>query len=177
MPPYKAHPYVDKVSQNGDQIDLRVEVTDFKTTEGGIEISGQATQNSGAFASFSQIVDLATATVEKETDAATGVEYWFVTVTADTVPPHKFMLDKDITVFVRVAKVWVTVLGEQPSGISSEKATDPLAWGEPHTATQLDGKSWAQWRAQQATAQPPPPPANSPTTSPPPLTETPTPIG
>jgi hypothetical protein len=137
-----SHPYVDSVSMNGDQITLKVEVTDFKTTEGGIEISGQATQVGGAFAAFSQIVDIATATTETDAD---GKELLFVTVTADTIPPYRFKKEQDITIFVRVAKAWVTVLGEHDAVVGSEVGTDADAttmWDRLRKAAQLNGEHW-----------------------------------
>lgn len=138
-----SHPYVDSVSMNGDQITLKVEVTDFKTTEGGIEISGQATQVGGAFASFSEIVDIATATAEK---AADGEESLFATVTADTIPPYRFRKDQDVTIFARVAKAWVTVLGEQAQGVTSDEAGQPAdpntTWDQFKKASQMSGEPW-----------------------------------
>jgi len=147
MPPYPSHPYVDEVSLQNDQLTLKVEVTAFMTLGGGVEVSGQATQDSGAFASFSQIVDTATAT--GEVDKATDNKLWFVTVTADTVPPFEFKTTDPITVFVRVAKVWVTVLGK--GGTSTPlTGNGGRPWGEVKTATQLNGKTWAQFRQEEA---------------------------
>src|SRR4029077_19360413 len=102
---------------NGNQIDLSVEVTDFKTTKGSIEISGQATQVGGALAMISQVVDFTK-------DATEEPDGYFVTVTANVVPPIRFKKDQDITVFVRVARVWVTVLGEHNAAGSSVEGTD-----------------------------------------------------
>ena len=81
-----SHPYVDSVSMNGNQIDLSVEVTDFKTTKGSIEISGQATQVGGALAMISQVVDFTK-------DATEEPDGYFVTVTANVVPPIRFKKD------------------------------------------------------------------------------------
>lgn len=139
-----AHPYVDSVAMNGDQITLKVEVTDFKTTQGGIEISGTATQTGGAVASFSQIVDIATAIAETGAD---GKQYLFASVTADTIPPYRFRKDQDITIFVRVAKVWVTVLGAhdqtaQPSETVQE-ADAATTWDQVRKAAQLNGEPWS----------------------------------
>jgi hypothetical protein len=141
-----SHPYVDSVSMDDacEQITLRVEVTDLKNTQGGIEVSGVATQVGGAVATFSKVVDIDTA--ESETEG--GNTYWFVFVTADTIPPHHFTLNEDITVFVRVAKVWVTVLGhEKPTtGVTGETVGATASWDHFKQASQLDGKSWDQWR-------------------------------
>jgi hypothetical protein len=133
------HPYVESVSITGHKITLRVEVTDFKTSTGGIEISGQATQNGGAFANISSIVDIATATVGDDGEL-------FVTVTADSIPPYRFRKDQDVTIFVRVSKVWVTVLGEQ-SGVAQsygkpQDAGDGTTWNQLRKVTQVNGENW-----------------------------------
>lgn len=135
--PGKSHPYVDKVSMNGDQINLYVEVTDFQAAQGFIEISGQATQVGGAFATFSQVVDVKNAT--KEDDG------YFVTVTANAVPPTRFKKNQDITVFARVARVWVTVLGEPDAAQSEEVGTtaDPTTTWEEKTSSQLTNAAWS----------------------------------
>jgi len=133
-----SHPYVDSVSMNGNQIDLSVEVTDFKTTKGSIEISGQATQVGGALAMISQVVDFTK-------DATEEPDGYFVTVTANVVPPIRFKKDQDITVFVRVARVWVTVLGEHNAAGSSVEGTDAdpdTTWDEPKKSSQLTNQSW-----------------------------------
>jgi hypothetical protein len=135
-----SHPYVDSVSMAGDQITLRVEVTNFISTKGGIEISGQATQIGGAFANISQVVDLATATKGDNNE-------WFVTVTADTLPPYRFKKGQDVTIFVRVSKVWVTVLGEHSKALQGDVtgtvADASTTWDQPRKVSQLDGKTWA----------------------------------
>ena len=133
-----SHPYVDSVSMNGDQINLSVEVTDFETNKGGIEISGQATQVGGALAIFSQVVDFAK-------DAAKEDDGYFVTVTANVVPPIRFKKDQDITVFVRVAKVWVTVLGEHNTAVTAVGGTDAnpdTTWDRVKGSSQLTNQSW-----------------------------------
>jgi hypothetical protein len=131
-----SHPYVDSVSMNGNQINLKVEVTDFETTKGGIEISGQATQVSGALALFSQVVDFTK-------DAVEDPDGWFVTVTANVIPPIRFKKDQDITVFVRVARVWVTVLGEQSTAALAGTDADPdTTWDRLRESSQLTNQSW-----------------------------------
>lgn len=136
--PTPSHPYVDSVSMNVDQISLSVEVTDFETTKGGIEISGQATQVGGALATFSQVVDFAK-------DATKEDDGYFVDVTAKTIPPFRFKKDQDITVFVRVARVWVTVLGEQDAADTAVEGTDAdgtTKWDLPRKSSQLTNQSW-----------------------------------
>ena len=142
--PNGSHPYVDSVSMAGDQIKLSVEVTDFMTTGGSIEISGQATQNGGAFADIYEIVDMTEAT-EGDTPEG-GRPEWFVTVTADTAPPHRFRKDQDVTVFLRTAKVWVSVLGEHTTGTTldgpGQEADKDTTWDKNKAVTQVDGKKW-----------------------------------
>jgi hypothetical protein len=121
---------------NGNQIDLKVEVTDFQATQGCIEISGQATQVGGAFAPIYQVVDFAS-------EAKQEPDGWFVTVTAGAIPPVRFKKDQDITVFVRVARVWVTVLG-QPGNTGYQAGTDAdpeTTWTERDSA-QLTKQPW-----------------------------------
>jgi hypothetical protein len=88
-------------------------------------------------------VDIATATVEKNAD---GNEYLFVTVTADTIPPYRFRKDQDITVFARVAKAWVTVLGEHDQGVTSDQtgqeAVATTTWDRFKKASQMSGEHW-----------------------------------
>ena len=147
MPPNldPSHPYVDSLSMAfPDKISLSVEVTDFETTKGGIEISGQATQDSGALATFSEVVDFAR-------DATQTNDGWFVNVTAKTIPPVQFDKDEEITVFVRVARVWVTVLEQGADTEVSGSGGDALTkWGRVKGSSQLIGKSWQEWRTEQA---------------------------
>jgi hypothetical protein len=147
MPPNlePSHPYVDSVSmaEDGEQITLSVEVTDFETHRGGIEISGQATQPGGAFATFSQAVNF-------DKDATHKDDGWFVNVTAKTIPPVMFNENQEITVFVSVAKVWVTVLGHDAASSYTPGSTPK--WEQVTGASQQTGKTWAQYRKEQAEA-------------------------
>jgi hypothetical protein len=133
------YPYVGSAVITGNQITFRVVVTDFKTTEGGIEISGQATQVGGALAEISAI-----AQVPAAPNGDNG-EY-FVEVTADTIPPKRFRKDQDVTVFVRVSKVWVTVLGEHSTGPQPEttvqEANDGTTWDIPREVIPVNGDAW-----------------------------------
>jgi hypothetical protein len=136
------YPYVDSAVITGDKITFRVEVTDFKTTEGGIEISGQATQVGGALAEISAIAQVpATPNGEGEDQGK-----YFVDVTADTIPPKRFRKDQDVTVFVRVSKVWVTVLGEHTTGpvadTTGQEANDGTTWDIPRQVIPVNGDAW-----------------------------------
>ena len=123
----------------GDQIKLSVEVTDFMTTRGSVEISGQATQVGGAFADIYKIVDMSEATPGDDPGE------WFVTVTADTDPSFCFRKDQPVTVYIRTAKVWVSVLGTAGSPLPT--GADPTAtadkdttWNKKGPITQVTGK-------------------------------------
>jgi hypothetical protein len=141
MPPNldPVHPYVDSVSMaSAKEITLSVEVTDFETTKGAIQISGQATQDSGALATFNEVVDFA----KKARHKGDG---WFVDVTAKTIPPTQFDPAQEITVFVRVARVWVTVLGQ--GGDINPRVTHPdggpaTHWGQIIGSSQLTKRHW-----------------------------------
>jgi hypothetical protein len=122
----------------GDEITLSVEVTDFETTKGELEISGTATQNGGAFATFSKVVDF-------DKEAIQTDDGWFVDVTAKTIPPTQFDPAQEITVFVRVARVWVTVLGQ--GGDINPRVTHPdggpaTHWGQIIGSSQLTKRHW-----------------------------------
>ncbi len=134
-----SHPYVDSVSMAfGDAITLSVEVTDFATAKGEIEISGQATQHGGAFAVFSKVVDFDKEATQKD-------DGWFVDVTAKTIPPVQFDKGQEITVFVRVARVWVTVLGQggpMNSQLSGSGAAPATQWAEIKGSSQLSKRPW-----------------------------------
>jgi hypothetical protein len=158
MPPNPSHPYVDSVSMAGKQIKLSVEVTDFMNGGGSIEISGQATQSGGGCANIYQIVD-----VTKATQGDTPGE-WFVTVTADTIPPYPFRKGQDVTVFIRTARVWSSVLGEHTAAPtlygSLPIAGKGTTWDVRGAVTQVSGQKWST--TQPPTPQPPSPQPPSP---------------
>jgi len=77
-----------------------------------VEISGHATQSGGAFANIYEIAQVPTAN-GPESDPS-------IDVTVESRSTNQFRKDQDITVVVRVAKVWVTVLGNPLS--SQEQA-------------------------------------------------------
>ena len=137
QPSILSHPWVYSVTKTDGKITFRVEVTDFKPTAGVVEISGQATQERGAFAPI-----YATATVPdapngdpKDKDEA-GRSFVNVDVTEN--PAYPFRSGQAITVFVRVSKAWVTVIGqsttgESPLGEPDQPAPDGTTW-ENHLA-------------------------------------------
>ena len=107
-----------KIDRNND-IMLSVEVDAFYTRE-YVEISGCATQNSLAttssagFATFSEI---------QEIDPPKGGGPVVLKVKAK--PTNAFQKDLDVTVAVRVSKVWVTVLSAVEGYAASPAPTVP----------------------------------------------------
>jgi len=83
-------------------IALTIEVSGFEAGT-SVEISGNATQDNGAMATFYDIQELPPA----RSDGGS-----FLTVTA--VPTTKFLAGELITVVGRSAKIWSTVLPETP---------------------------------------------------------------
>jgi hypothetical protein len=141
MPPPPL-PYVDSATIKGKRIIFRVDVTDFKDSQGFIEISGEATQDSGAFATIYAIV--------KVPKRANGVGddkgKYYVNVSAGLIPDHPFRKDRDVTVFVRVSKVWVTVLGEQASAgppklTRAGEANEGTTWNKLRSVTAISKPS------------------------------------
>jgi len=98
MPP----PYVTNVTFNDGQIVLTVRVDNYQPGE-SLEISGQATQNGAAFAAFYDTQSVP----EQNPD---GTAYIYVKAT----PSQEFEKGRNVTVVLRAAKVWVTVLGQSP---------------------------------------------------------------
>jgi hypothetical protein len=134
MPPQLfSHPWVYSATKTDDKITLRVEVTDLHTTQGAIEITGEATQVNGAFAPIACITNIASA-VEGDPNDPEEANRYFVEVDAVPTSDHEFNDREDVTVFVRVSKVWVTVIGpgtdepQPPPGTGPRVKVSPT-WG------------------------------------------------
>ena len=95
-------PYVTKVTVKNEQIMLKIGVDEFTPGE-TLEISGHATQTGGAFAVFYDIQLVP----EKDPD---GEAYIWV----KAPPSQDFKKGHAVTVVLRAARVWTTVLGEAP---------------------------------------------------------------
>jgi hypothetical protein len=139
--PLMPHPWVYSAKITDGKITFRVEVTDFKPTAGVIEVSGQATQVGGAFAPIYAISEVpAKPNGDENEEEERGRS--FVDVEADPTPEHPFTGDQDVTVFVRVSKVWVTVLGE---GTDDPKPTPRVnggpTWGKHKTDAHISKPS------------------------------------
>ena len=113
------NPYVTGVTFKNSQIVLTVLVDDYQAGE-SLEISGQATQNGGAFAAFYD-----TQTVPEHNPD--GTAYIYVKAT----PSQEFEKGRNVTVVLRAAKVWVTVLGDSP----------PETGASPHVEAG-EGSTW-----------------------------------
>jgi hypothetical protein len=132
------HPWVYSATTTADgKITFRVEVTDLQTTQGAIEITGVATQVVGAFAPIFQVANIEDA-IKGDPDDEDQAGKLFVDVQAEPTQDHAFDPKEDVTVFVRVSKVWVTVLGP---GIDEQKGSPGPG---PNTAP---APTWGKHRA------------------------------
>jgi len=134
MPP----PYVTKVSSSATtgQMTFTVLIDGLEedvTEEEFIEVTGAATQVGGAFAMINQVVNSPTNVDDKGTGS--------VDVTVTPSPAKKFRPDLDVTVFLRVSRVWVTVLGQGQADRNSEHPEIIPAgehrWGIPRASAQV----------------------------------------
>jgi hypothetical protein len=123
--PGVSHPWVYSATITNGTISFRVEVSDLKTTVGAIEISGIATQVNGAFAPIYRIINIPDGP-NGDKDDPQEVGRYFLDVEATPTADHPFRPDEDVTVFVRVSKVWVTVLG---SGSGPRTVAAGPTWG------------------------------------------------
>jgi hypothetical protein len=118
----KSHTMVTQV-QIVDEATLNVslEVSAFMPNE-SVEISGYVAQNHGSFATFNDFQPINSKLGETAN----------LMVKATAVEGSPAFQQGDFTVFIRVAKVWVTVLGQgqvQPQGISFNKAVPGAVFG------------------------------------------------
>ena len=131
------HPYVDSVTLTNNKITFRVEVSDFGPSGGYVEVSGQASQVGGALAIIFQTVEVPDApNGDGDDDKA-----YFVNVTADTVGPNPFRKDQNVSVFVRVARAWLTVLGKAPAPepVPPQPIPPGMAWDLVRANARYDG--------------------------------------
>jgi hypothetical protein len=105
-----------------NNIQVSIDVDAFMPNE-SIEISGYVAQNHGAYATIDEF---------QKINAKLG-QTSHLTVTAKPAPTAPaFQQGDDVMVFVRVAKVWLTVLGEgsaQPTEILPNVAGVGSVWG------------------------------------------------
>jgi hypothetical protein len=118
-----SHTMVTQVEiDNDNAVKVSVQVDAFMPGE-SVEISGYVAQHHGAFATFNDFKKIDTKLAETAS----------LTVPAKPIPTSPaFQQGHDVMVFVRVAKVWVTVLGEgqaQQQVISPNVAGPGTVWG------------------------------------------------
>lgn len=136
-----AHPYVSAVTIKGDQIVLTVKLDKFMAGQ-SVEVSGYATQNSGAFAA---VHDMQTVGANPDDSVL-----MYVMVT----PGKDFMAGEPVTVSLRAAvvKEWVTVVAGVEPANKPTKATDGTTWENVTEVGWAIGDSSSPWSAGQATA-------------------------
>jgi branched-subunit amino acid aminotransferase/4-amino-4-deoxychorismate lyase len=127
----QANSYITSATINGNQLTFQVKVNDFESND-VIEITGQATQSGGAFAPISSIK-----TVPAKSNGDNYVE-----VTAGKMGEYPFRKDQDVTVFVRVSRVWVTVLGPQGKSAGTRAAGQEAEDQEAEDQKADDGMIW-----------------------------------
>ena len=113
-----SEPWVTRVTIQGDELLLTVQVDEFVGNE-PLEVSGSVTQHGGAIATVFDVQP-----VVKNPD---GTATMYVKAT----PAQEFMEGDPVTVFLRAAKVWVTVLREEgwkPENQPTKPATDGTTW-------------------------------------------------
>ena len=108
---------------DANTVEVSIEVDAFMPGQ-SVEISGYVAQNNGAFAAFNDFQTINTKLGETAN----------LTVTATPAPESDaFQQGRDVTIFLRTAKVWVTVLGEGPaqqSGVAPSYVAGPgTVWG------------------------------------------------
>ena len=123
-----AHGYVTNAKIDGNKhIVLSLDVHGFAPNQ-YVEVSGCASQNGyetpsdGGFASFSEIQEI-------KTLDSNGV----VTLTVTAKPAKEFKQGREVTVAVRVSKVWITVLSENMTPeeqMQNQPAPPRWAWGQ-----------------------------------------------
>jgi hypothetical protein len=138
-----SHPWVYSANITNGKITFRVEVTDLKATTGAIEISGIATQVNGAYTPLYRIINIPTKPNGDPNDQQEAGKY-FLPVEATPTADHPFSPDEDVTVFVRVSKVWVTVLGP---GSDDEGSGRPGPESTSGGAEPAQGPTWGKHKA------------------------------
>lgn len=132
--------YVTSATITNGKLELSVRVDDFTAGE-YVEVSGQATQTGGAFANIYDIQQVpAEPNVPADPNITGDKPHFHIYVTGAPVP-HQFMTEQDVTTVIRVAKVWLTVLGP-PAGVQPAKAGEGTTWDIQRRVSELAGGSW-----------------------------------
>ena len=160
-------PYVTSVTVKNGKIELSVMVDDFKRNVSGgqsapvaggqsapvaggqsapvaggqsgeeiyVEISGQASQTGGAFANF---YDIRQVPAKPEDD-----DHYYIYVQGKPLP-HEFLDNEQVTVWLRVSRAWLSVLG-QPDGFVplGQTAGEGMTWDKELSVTQISGDRYS----------------------------------
>lgn len=130
-----SNPYVTNVTIKNNQVVLTIKIDDLPPGE-PLEISGQATQNDGALAVFYDLQPVPEPTPD-------GTIYMYV----KAVPSQSFKKGHAVTVVLRAARVWTTVLGApQPEGGSSQPVAASVV-SQTQDDPAEDGMTWNDVRA------------------------------
>ena len=129
MPPSPPYPYVSSATIRNNVIELTVELG-HSDSGSYVEVSGSATQTSGAFANFYGIEEGTPGRSDPNGPKPT------VNVSAHPLPPNKFRKDEPVTCVIRVARAWLTVLGPEHPPLEQETQVSPA----------VEGTTWNQLR-------------------------------
>ena len=126
-----SHGFVTSATIDGRKMKFSVGVYGFEANE-YVEIAGSATQSGGAFASIYEIAEVPAAGDPS------------IDVTIEPRSTNQFKEGEDITVVIRVAKVWVTVLGGlEPGKGAATIPVDGTTWNHVKVVSPLNGESWS----------------------------------
>jgi hypothetical protein len=127
------HPYVETVTVANGKVVLKLQLGS-ELAGVPVEVTGYATQNGGAFANFNDVQ-----TVNKNPDNT-------VIMYVEATPSQGFMNGEDVTVVLRAARVWVTVLNPAAAQSNVEPADPPgdPTWNLKRASWLSDGPS-PQW--------------------------------
>jgi hypothetical protein len=101
------YPYVKSATLKNNVITLTLEF-DHPDSGSYVEISGSATQTSGAYANFYGITETTSGLTDPAGPNPTA------TVSATPQPPNNFRADEDVTFVVMAGARWLTVLSVNP---------------------------------------------------------------
>jgi hypothetical protein len=128
--------YVTSAEFTGGKIKLTVVVDDFESG-GYVEISGQAAQTNGAFADFYNIKKVPSKPILlPDPNVPGGTPHYVVYVSAAPVQGKDFKKNLDVTTVMRVARVWLTVLGKNQA---AGNAVEGTTWEKKEVSSVGDG--------------------------------------
>ena len=127
-----SHGFVNSATVKNGYITFIVKSDYFEAGE-YVEISGNATQVGGAFADIHAIAQVHATAV-----GASGKPS--VDVTVEPLSEQQFDDNEDITVFIQVAYVWVTVLG--PGTGVTGGTQQPGTWADVRKVSEIGGQPY-----------------------------------